>query len=61
MDYFKNINQSQDITILINIHDVDMALDYADSVIGINAGKIVYYGPSSEVNQEILDTIYKKS
>ncbi|AEA01143.1 MULTISPECIES: phosphonate ABC transporter ATP-binding protein [Aerococcus] len=61
MDYFKTINQSQDITILINIHDVDMALDYADSVIGINSGKIVYYGPSSEVTQEILDTIYKKS
>ena len=47
------------ISILINIHHVELALEYADRIIGIRAGKIVYDGPSSAVTQEVLDEIYK--
>ena len=46
------------ISVLINIHHVDLALEYADRVIGIRAGEVVYDGPSSEVTQEVLDQIY---
>ena len=58
MSDFKQINQDLDIAILLNIHHVDLALDYADRVIGIRAGQIVYDGPASAVTQEILDEIY---
>ena len=33
---------------MINIHHVDLALQYADRIIGIQAGKIVFDGPTSE-------------
>ena len=58
MSDFKQINQDLNIAILLNIHHVDLALDYADRVIGIRAGQIVFDGPSGEVTQEILDEIY---
>lgn len=58
MSNFSEINKSKNITILLNIHHVDLALDYADRVIGIKAGRIVYDGPASEVTEEILDNIY---
>jgi phosphonate transport system ATP-binding protein len=58
MSDFQHINREMNIAILLNIHHVDLALDYADRVIGIRAGKIVYDGPCSEVTQEILDDIY---
>ncbi len=58
MSDFKQINQEFNISILLNIHHVDLALDYADRVIGIRAGHIVFDGPSSQVTQEILDEIY---
>ena len=58
MSDFKQINQDLNITILLNIHHVDLALDYADRVIGIRAGEIVFDGPSQNVTQEILDEIY---
>ena len=58
MSDFKRINKELNITILINIHHVDLALDYADRVIGIRAGEIVYDGPVSEVGQDVLDVIY---
>ena len=55
---FKRINQEMNITVLINIHYVDLALAYCSRVIGIRAGKIVYDGPTTDVTQEILDEIY---
>ena len=58
MGDFKRINEEMNITILINIHHVDLALEYAQRVVGIRAGEIVYDGPSSQVTQEILDSIY---
>ena len=58
MDDFKKINKEMNISVLINIHHVDLALKYCDRVIGIKAGEIVYDGPSKEVNSEILKQIY---
>ena len=58
MEDFKKINKELNITIIINIHHVDLALKYADRVIGIKAGEIIYDGPSSNVNKEVLDLVY---
>jgi len=58
MDDFKKINKELNISVLINIHHVDLALKYADRVIGIKAGEIVYDGPSKNVDQDILKQIY---
>ena len=59
MGDFKRINEELNITILINIHHVDLALDYATRVIGIRDGEIVFDGPVNEVSQDVLDTVYK--
>ncbi len=58
MDDFKKINQELNISVLINIHHVDLALKYADRVIGIKAGEIIYDGPTSEVSHDVLTQIY---
>ena len=58
MDDFKRINKEMNITIIINIHHVDLALKYANRVIGIRSGEIVYDGKSEDVNQDVLDKIY---
>lgn len=59
MDDFLRINREMKITVLLNIHHVDLALQYASRVVGIRAGEIVYDGPASQVDQEILDAIYQ--
>lgn len=58
MDDFKKINKELNMSVLINIHHVDLALKYADRVIGIKAGEIVYDGPAKDVDSEILKQIY---
>ena len=61
MQDFVHINQEMNISILLNIHHVELAMEYADRIIGIRAGKIVYDGPSKEVTPEILNAIYAES
>ena len=58
MSDFRRINKEMNISILLNIHHVDLALDYADRVIGIRAGEVVYDGPTKDVTQEVLDLVY---
>src|SRR5699024_8517237 len=58
MDDFTKINKETDISVIINIHHVDMALEYADRIIGIRKGEVVYDGPSKDVDQDKLDEIY---
>ena len=59
MDDFQRINRDMYITVLINIHHVELALQYATRVVGIRAGEIVYDGPADQVDQAVLDAIYQ--
>ncbi|MFJ7972865.1 phosphonate ABC transporter ATP-binding protein [Psychrobacillus sp. NPDC096389] len=61
MDDFKKINQEMNITVIMNIHHVDLALQYADRIIGIKKGEVVFDGKSSMVDQRVLDHIYGRA
>ena len=58
MQDFVRINKEMGISILLNIHHVELAIEYADRIIGIRAGRIVYDGPSKQVDQAVLKAIY---
>src|SRR5699024_6256792 len=58
MDDFKRINQETNMSVLLNIHHVEVAIEYADRLIGIGSGKFDYDGPTKDVTQEVLDDIY---
>lgn len=61
MDDFRKINQKLGITIVANMHHVDLALKYATRIIGIKDGKIVFDGKADDVSEEVLHTIYGRS
>jgi phosphonate transport system ATP-binding protein len=44
---------------LINIHQVELAQQFCDRLIGIAQGKIVFDGAPSELNLSVLDAIYR--
>jgi phosphonate transport system ATP-binding protein len=58
MKDFERINKELNITVIANMHHVDMALKYANRVIGIRGGEIIFDGPSSKVNEALLKDIY---
>lgn len=59
MDDFTKINRETNISVIINIHHVEIALEYADRIIGIRKGKIVYDGKAEDLTEENLNYIYK--
>jgi phosphonate transport system ATP-binding protein len=61
MDDFKRINRDFGITVVANMHHVDLALKYATRIIGIKAGEIVYDGPADKVSDDMLVHIYGRS
>ncbi|WP_156291335.1 phosphonate ABC transporter ATP-binding protein [Oceanobacillus salinisoli] len=58
MDDFKKINEEMQISVIMNIHHVEIALEYADRIVGVREGKIVFDGQAKDVTQEVLDYIY---
>lgn len=58
MKDFEKINKEMNITIIANMHHVDMALKFATRVVGINDGEIVFDGPSKDVDNNLLKRIY---
>jgi phosphonate transport system ATP-binding protein len=58
MDHLKNISTSFDITVLVNLHQVEVALKYSDRIIGCNSGRVIFDGPPHEITQDIIEEIY---
>jgi len=58
MKDFEKINKELNITVLANMHHVDMALKYARRVIGIKDGEIIYDGPADVVDNALLKKVY---
>lgn len=61
MEDFVKINNKFNITVVANMHHVDIAKKYARRIIGIKAGQIVYDGPSEKLNDDDLTNIYGRS
>ena len=61
MDDFAKINREFGITIVANMHHVDLAMKYANRIIGIKSGKIVFDGTPDEITDEVLFNIYGRA
>ncbi|MED0965963.1 phosphonate ABC transporter ATP-binding protein [Bacillus paramycoides] len=61
MDDLKKINRDFGITMIVNLHSIDLAREYATRIIGLHAGKIVFNGPVVEATDEKFAEIYGNS
>lgn len=59
MDYFQRVNKKKNLTILINLHDVNLAKKYCERIIALKDGKIVYDGEVGDLNDDILRKVYQ--
>ncbi len=58
MDDLKRINQDFGITIVVNLHSVELARQYGTRIIGLRDGSLVFDGPVAEATDETLRAIY---
>jgi phosphonate transport system ATP-binding protein len=58
LETLQNANQKYSITVVANLHQLDYAREFCSRVIGLNAGRIVYDGPPSQLCQATVEAIY---
>jgi phosphonate transport system ATP-binding protein len=61
MDALADLNQRDGITVICNLHTLDMARAYCRRVIGMAAGRIVFDGPPDALTEPVLLAIYGES
>ncbi len=58
MKDLRRISKEDNLTTLVNLHFIDMAMEYADRIIGLRDGQVVFDGPISEVSEATFEEIY---
>ena len=58
MDHLKSITTELGITCLVNLHQVEVAQNYSDRIIGLRKGEVVFDGLSQLLTDEHITTIY---
>lgn len=58
MGDLKRIAREDGITTLVNLHFIDMARDYADRIIGMRDGVVVFDGTPAEATNRVFEEIY---
>jgi phosphonate transport system ATP-binding protein len=58
LDYLRDINRQDGITVLCAMHHLDLAKRYADRIVAMRRGKVVYDGTPVDLDPEIYQRIY---
>jgi phosphonate transport system ATP-binding protein len=58
MQYLERLNQEDGITVICSLHFLDLVQRYADRVVALKAGKLVFDGPPGEIDDRRFKEIY---
>ncbi|MCG5536804.1 phosphonate ABC transporter ATP-binding protein [Ectothiorhodospira mobilis] len=61
LDLLKGICQDDHIPVVANLHQVDYAREYADRVIGVNSGRVVFDGSPDQLTDAMVDELYQRA
>ncbi|XPV68286.1 MAG: phosphonate ABC transporter ATP-binding protein [Halarcobacter sp.] len=59
MKILEKVNKELNVTIVANLHHLDIAQKYCSRIIGVNNGKIVFDGKAEDLSEEIIEKIYE--
>lgn len=58
MDYLRKVNKELGLTVVCNLHFLSLVRQYADRVIALRGGEIVYEGSPANIDEEWFKRIY---
>jgi phosphonate transport system ATP-binding protein len=58
MDILARINREDRCTVIVSLHQVEVAIRYCPRVVALNQGRVVYDGPSSALTPNLLRELY---
>lgn len=61
MALLREISLAQGLTAVVSLHQIDLARRYADRVVGLAGGRLVFDGVAKELSDDVLGRIYGSS
>ncbi|MHA6287530.1 phosphonate ABC transporter ATP-binding protein [Maricaulis sp. CAU 1757] len=58
MELLRELNRTDNLTVIVTLHQVDYANQFCDRIVALNKGRIVYDGPSDGLDRAKLVEIY---
>jgi phosphonate transport system ATP-binding protein len=58
MDMLARINQEDGCTVVVSLHQVNVAMKYCRRTVALHQGRVVYDGPSAELTPALLRELY---
>ena len=58
MDLLRSMTRKRNIACIVNLHQLDVALQYSTRIIGLSKGEIVFDGPPQQLDDETIQRIY---
>jgi phosphonate transport system ATP-binding protein len=58
MDILARINREDGSTVIVSLHQVDVAIKYCPRVVALHQGRVVYDGPSAALTPALLRELY---
>ena len=61
MDLLQEITKEAHIPMLVSVHDIFLAKNYSDRIVGLQAGEKIFDQPTSSVEADSFDQIYHEA
>jgi phosphonate transport system ATP-binding protein len=58
MELMRDVGREHSLPVIVNMHDVELARRFADRIVGMSGGKVVYDGDGRGLDDAVLKAIY---
>ena len=59
LQILQRFNRQESITVIVNLHVLELARRYADRIIAFRKGEVAFDGKPDELTPEIIEAIYR--
>ena len=59
MDQIQKMTKEREIACIVNLHQVDVAKNYADRIVGIHKGEVVFDDVPEKLDEAMIEKIYE--
>jgi phosphonate transport system ATP-binding protein len=60
LNTLKDLNEQNGLTVLVNLHDIELAKMYATRIIALQKGRLVFDGEPEKLTDDLLEVIYNE-
>jgi phosphonate transport system ATP-binding protein len=61
MEHLRRINGELGVTVVTNLHFLDLARKYSDRLLGLREGRVVFDGTGADADESVFESIYGRS